>query len=184
MNEWLMPTLGAIVWASAAVIPATAQEPPNHSEQVLTLDAEQLDHLQSRMGEGSAVVFGERERNTVEVHAKLHYYDESNIELSLEAHRGMAMLNADFTGGDYSGRAPYMELIMYVPQRFSAELKHGYGDLAVRDLDGMVSIENGAGSILVDNTGGVRVVHQSGGKVQTMNIKGPVRVSQSSGRQQ
>lgn len=182
MNEWLIPTLGAIAWATAAVIPAAAQEPPNHSEQVLTLPADQLDHLQSRMGEGSAVVFGERDRDTVEVHAKIHYYDESNIQLSLEAHRGMAMLQADFAAGEYSGRAPYMELIFYVPQRFSAELKHGYGDLAVRDLDGMVSIENGAGSILVDNTGGVRVVHQSGGKVQTQNIKGPVRISQHSRR--
>lgn len=182
MNEWLLPTLGLLVWATAAAIPAAAQEPPNQTEQILTLDAKNLDHLQSRMGEGSAVVFGEKDRDTVEVHAKIHFYAESNIQLTLEAHQGMAMLNGGFGEGDFSGRAPYMELVMYVPQRFSAELTHGHGDLAVRDLDGMVSIENGGGSILVDNTGGVRVVHQSGGKVQTQNIKGPVRISQSSGK--
>jgi hypothetical protein len=182
MNEWLIPTLGALAWVTAAVIPAAAQEPPHHTERVLRLDAAKLDHLQSRMGEGSAVVFGEHDRDSVEVHAQVHYYAESTIQLSLEAHQGMALLNADFAGADYSGRAPYMELVVYVPKQFSAELTHGHGDLAVRDLDGMVSIENGSGSILVDNTGGVRVVHQSGGKVRTQNIKGPVRISQSSGK--
>ena len=162
----------------AVVFPAAAQQPPEQTTRELTLNAGQLSHLHSRIGDGRLTIEGVEGANEVLVSADIYYYDEADITLSLESINDEARLEAGFIGGDYSGIAPYMNVTIQVPKHFSVDVRHGDGNIQVQNLDAMLTLESGVGDIDVTNVAGVRIEHSSGGKVSTRNIHGPVQVRQ------
>ena len=162
----------------AAVLPAAAQQPPEQTTRQLTLDAGQLAHLHSRMGDGQLRIEGVQGATEVTVSADIYYYDEADITLSLESINDEVRLEAGFIGGDYSGTTPYMNVTIHVPKHFSVDVRHGDGDIQVQNLDAMLTLESGVGDIDVNSVAGVRIEHRSGGRVSTKNILGPVRVRQ------
>lgn len=175
--------LGTVLGAGlslSVVAPAAGQQPPHQYERTLTLQADDIDHLHSRLGDGSLNVIGGSDHDQVEVRALIFYYAEEDIVLSLETLNGEVRLEGGFVGTDYSRQPPFMEVEIRLPDRFSIDIRHGDGAVKVNDLDGAVRIETGRGDIEVENVGGVHIQHRSGGKVQTRNIRGPVRVSQGS----
>lgn len=174
-----LSTAMGIALAASVVAPAAAQQPPHQYERTLTLQADDLEHLHSRLGNGALTVIG-GESEQIEVRALIFYYDEGDIVLSLENMNGEARLEGGFVGGNYSGDEPFMDVEIRLPSRFSVDVRHGDGAVKVENLGGMVTLETGKGDIEVENTGGVRIEHRSGGKVHTRNIHGPVRVSQRS----
>ena len=162
------------------VSPVAAQQPPHQFERTLTLDAADLGHFHSRLGDGQLRITGHSDIDEIEVRALVFYYDEEDIVFSLENINGEGRLEGGFVGGSYSGDAPYMDVEIRLPARFSTDIRHGDGKVEVKDLDDMVTIESGVGDINVENVGGVRIQHRSGGKVSTRQINGPVRISQRS----
>lgn len=159
---------------------AAAQQPPHQFERTLTLEAASLEHFHSRLGDGQLRITGDPEADQIEVRALIFYYAEEDIVFSLDNINGEARLEGGFVGGDYSGDAPSMEVEIRLPARFSVDIRHGDGEVSVRDLEAMVTIETGVGDIAVDNVGGVRIEHRSGGKISTRNIHGPVQINQRS----
>ena len=162
------------------ISPAAAQQPPYQFERTLTLDAADLNHFHSRLGDGQLRITGHADIDEIEVRALIFYYDEEDIVFSLDNINGEGRLEGGFVGGSYSGDAPHMEVEVRLPARFSADIRHGDGKVDIKDLHEMVTIESGLGDIDVENVGGVRIQHRSGGKVSTRDIHGPVRISQRS----
>lgn len=169
--------LGTIL-STTVIAPAVAHNPPEQTQRELMLDATQLNHLHSRMGDGKLILRGEPELSQITVTATIYYYDEEDIIFSLEPINEEGRLEAGFMGGQYSGMPPYMQVEIRVPQHFSVDVRHGDGAISIQDLEGMLTLESGIGDIDVANVGGVRIEHRSGGKVSTRNIHGPVRISQ------
>lgn len=159
---------------------AAAQQPPHQFERTLTLEAASLEHFHSRLGDGQLRITGDAEVEQIEVHALIFYYAEEDIVFSLDNIDGEGRLEGGFVGGDYSGDAPYMEVEIRLPARFSVDIRHGDGEVSVRNLEDVLTIETGVGDIDVENVGGVRIEHRSGGKISTRNINGPVQINQRS----
>ncbi|RUO33953.1 hypothetical protein [Aliidiomarina soli] len=178
LSTWVGTLLGSASLFLAVSFPLAAQQPPHTTERTLYLASADLDHIHSRLGDGQLTLIGEPDREQVEVQATLYYYAEESILLSLEQLNGEARLEGGFIESNYTGLAPYMDVVIRVPSSFSAAVRHGNGNLFIQDLTGMVSIESGSGDIDVSNVGGVRIEHSSGGKVSTQSIQGPVRISQ------
>lgn len=159
---------------------AAAQQPPYQFERTLTLESAALEHFHSRLGDGQLRITGDAEVEQIEVRALIFYYAEEDIVFSLDDIDGEGRLEGGFVGGDYSGDAPYMEVEIRLPARLSVDIRHGDGEVSVRNLEEMVTIETGVGDIDVENVGGVRIEHRSGGKISTRNINGPVQINQRS----
>lgn len=172
-------TLASVAPAAAQSSPSAAQTPPpEHTTRQLQLDATALSHLHSRISDGTLTIEGDAELSEIVVEAQIFYYDAADIVFSLEEINTEARLEAGFMGGGYSGRAPYMDVTIRVPQHFSVDVRHGDGDIQVHNLEKMLTLESGVGNIKVRDVGGVRIEHRSGGQVSTQNIQGPVRISQ------
>jgi DUF4097 and DUF4098 domain-containing protein YvlB len=155
----------------------------NKRQQVLELPASDLAKLIADTGAGSLTIAGEQGRSNVEVKATIYYYDDKDIQLSLERRGDSAILKSFTTERYYGANEGHIDLTVTVPASFALKLDDGSGDIAIAGLQGDLQINDDSGNLVVQGGHNIRVVDGSG-HLQISAATGDVDIKDGSGRLQ
>lgn len=149
-------------------------------QQTLELAATELGTLIANTEAGNLIIIGEPGRNNIEVQASILYYDEEDIELSLERRGDSAVLNASSNFNSHRRNSPIINLTVLVPAAFALELDDSSGNIQILNLQGNLQITDGSGNINIE--GGHNIgVDDGSGNIEITGASGSVNVKDGSG---
>ncbi|QFU24942.1 hypothetical protein FM038_024330 [Shewanella eurypsychrophilus] len=181
----IRPTVLASIFAlslSGCIINVNgaSMEPMEHSQQMLQIDASQLNALVANTGAGSLEIEGVEGLSNITLEADIYTYEDMEPNLSLTQKGSTAYLVADFGPRIGSGNSPYIDLIIKVPAKMKMDIDDGSGSIKISGVDADIELEDGSGSVEI--SGGRNLDIQDGsGSITLENINGNIELDDGSG---
>lgn len=162
----------SLVFASAA---ALADE-----RQQLSVSANGLTSLNVEAGAGSFKLTGSDTSEVLAV-ADIYHPKGEKPEFTLEVRGSTAYLVAKFPESySFSGKSPYINVTVTVPQSMMLDLKDGSGDIDIRGLTSDIRVNDGSGNLVIE--GGNQVsINDGSGDLTLTNSAGDVDINDGSG---
>ncbi len=179
------PTLLASLFAlslSGCIINVNgaSMEPLEHSQQMLQIDAGQLNALVANTGAGSLEIEGVAGMKTITLEADIYTYEDMQPNLSLTQKGNTAYLVADFGPKFGSGSSPYIDLVLKVPAQMKMDIDDGSGSITISGIDADIKLEDGSGSVEIDGGHNLEIQDGSGSMILS-NIDGDIELDDGSG---
>lgn len=157
-----------------------SMEPLEHSQQMLQIDAAELNTLIANTGAGSLEINGVEGASTISLEADIYTYEDMEPNLSLTQKGNTAHLVADFGPRIGSGNSPYIDLVLNVPSKMMMDIEDGSGSIKISGVDADIKLEDGSGSLEIN--GGHNLDIQDGsGSMTLTDINGNIEVNDGSG---
>ncbi|AQS40529.1 protein of unknown function (DUF4098) [Shewanella psychrophila] len=157
-----------------------SMEPLEHSQQMLQIDASELNAMVANTGAGSLEIIGVDGITDITLEADIYTYEEMEPDLSLTQKGDTAYLIAEFGPRFGSGNSPYIDLVIKVPANMKLDIDDGSGSIKLSGIDANIKLEDGSGSIEIQ--GGRNLNIQDGsGSIILSNVQGDIELDDGSG---
>ncbi|QYJ76187.1 DUF4097 family beta strand repeat-containing protein [Shewanella sp. FJAT-52076] len=165
--------------AALSLVFASAATMANESQQ-LSVSANGLKGLNVEAGAGSFMLTGS-DTDRVQVEADIFHPKGDKPEFTLEVRGNTAYLVAKFPESySFSGKSPYINVTVTMPQTLMLDLVDGSGDIEIRGLTSDIRVNDGSGNLLIEGGNQVSINDGSGDLTLTKST-GDVDINDGSG---
>jgi hypothetical protein len=184
---------GMMILTALLLLITACQAKEESEKKTLELPANNLSKLVINHRNGEIEITGSTDSDKIEViaQAKAKGISMDKLNLTLEAQKEYAYLDARFGGQFLAMGSGAVDLVIKIPKQLQVDItSHRDGNIRISDLtssakidniNGDIQVSNLSGSLTIDNRDGNMTVHDIGSDVTINNLNGHIQIDRVDG---